>query len=95
MSSTSQIAHERHRCVGAKVDEHRGALILNYPIQHGVVQNWADMEKIWSYVYSKENLNVPSEEHAVRTYIAMTVVFETLVILSQFYVFRYYSLKPH
>lgn len=47
------------------MDAHRGALRLSYPIEHGVVTNWADMEKIWSHIYTKENLNCPSEEHAV------------------------------
>ena len=51
--------------VGSKVEEHRGALLLSYPMEHGVVQNWSDMEKIWSHVYSRENLNVRSDEHAV------------------------------
>ena len=51
--------------VGAKADEHRGALMLTYPMEHGVVQNWADMERVWQHVYSRENLNVRSEEHAV------------------------------
>ena len=53
--------------IGSKVDEHRGALSLSYPIEHGVVQNWSDMERLWSYVYSREGLNVPTEDHAVRT----------------------------
>jgi centractin len=34
-------------------------------MEHGVVRDWADMERIWAHVYAKENLNVPSEEHAV------------------------------
>jgi centractin len=34
-------------------------------MEHGIVQNWQDMERIWSHIYSKENLNVVSEEHAV------------------------------
>lgn len=51
--------------MGAKADAHRGALRLSYPIEHGVVTNWADMEKIWSHIYARENLNCPSEEHAV------------------------------
>jgi centractin len=52
--------------VGAKADEHRGALILKYPMEHGIVQNWADMERLWQHVYSRENMNIASEEHAVR-----------------------------
>ena len=51
--------------VGNKADQHRGALILSYPIDHGVVQNWHDMERIWRHVYSKENMNILSEDHAV------------------------------
>lgn len=34
-------------------------------MEHGIVQNWQDMERIWSHIYSKDNLNVVSEEHAV------------------------------
>jgi centractin len=51
--------------IGSRAEEHRGALKLSYPIESGVVQNWSDMEKIWSFVYSREGLNVISEEHAV------------------------------
>lgn len=51
--------------VGSKVEEHRGALLLSYPMEHGVVQNWTEMEKIWAHIYSRDNLNVRSEEHAV------------------------------
>ena len=51
--------------VGNKADEHRGAMILNYPMEHGIVKNWGDMERLWQHVYSKENLNIASEEHAV------------------------------
>jgi len=51
--------------IGPKAEEHRGALKLSYPMENGIVQNWNDMEKIWTYVYSRDNLNVASEEHAV------------------------------
>lgn len=51
--------------MGSKVVDHRGALILDYMMDHGMVRNWNDMEKLWSYIYSKDNLNAVSEEHAV------------------------------
>ena len=51
--------------VGAKVEEHRGALKIEYPMEHGIVHNWADMEKIWTFLYSKDNLNIASDDHAV------------------------------
>jgi len=51
--------------VGTKAETHRGALLLSYPTEHGIIQNWSDMERIWNHIYSKDNLNVSSEEHAV------------------------------
>lgn len=33
-----------------------------YPIEHGVVTNWDDMEKIWHHLYFNE-LRVVPEEH--------------------------------
>ena len=53
------------RFVGLKAEEHRGAMLLNYPMEHGIIKNWADMERLWQHVYARENLNVASEDHAV------------------------------
>ncbi len=36
---------------------------LQYPMEHGVVQNWDDMEQIWRYVF--EELKVNPREHPV------------------------------
>ena len=52
--------------LGRDAEEHRGIMKLEYTMRHGIVENWADMEKIWSYVYGKTNLSVNSEEHPVR-----------------------------
>mmetsp|Transcript_13433 Transcript_13433/g.22419 ORF Transcript_13433/g.22419 Transcript_13433/m.22419 type:complete len:389 (+) Transcript_13433:91-1257(+) len=51
--------------IGSKAEEHRGALTLSYAMDNGIVQNWSDMEKLWSYIYSRDNLNVVSEDHSV------------------------------
>lgn len=51
--------------IGSKAEEHKGVLSLSYPIEHGVVTDWGDMEKLWAYIYSKDNLNVSTEDHAV------------------------------
>ena len=34
--------------LGKKVEEHRGVFRLTYPMEHGVVKNWADMEEVWN-----------------------------------------------
>merc|ERR1711981_771086 len=40
--------NEQEDCyVGDKAMEKRGILKLQYPIKHGTITNWDDMEKIW------------------------------------------------
>ncbi|KAJ6633838.1 Actin-related protein 1 [Pseudolycoriella hygida] len=51
--------------VGPKAEEHRGLLSIRYPMEHGIVTEWNDMEKIWNYIYSKDQLSTFSEEHPV------------------------------
>ncbi|ODQ54918.1 actin-2 [Saitoella complicata NRRL Y-17804] len=50
--------------VGPKAQELRGLLKVKYPLEHGVVTDWDDMERIWQYLYSEE-LKVLPEEHPV------------------------------
>lgn len=48
--------------IGQKAaSEHRGLLKINYPLAHGIVTDWDDMERIWEYVYG-EGLKTLSEE---------------------------------
>ena len=50
--------------VGALAKSMKGVLKLNYPMEHGVVNNWDDMENIWGHIFTNE-LRVAPEEHNV------------------------------
>mmetsp|Transcript_18334 Transcript_18334/g.32785 ORF Transcript_18334/g.32785 Transcript_18334/m.32785 type:complete len:427 (+) Transcript_18334:109-1389(+) len=53
--------------VGRKLDEHRGAFLLEYPMERGRVVDggWDAMELLWEHIYSKNNLNAKMDEHPV------------------------------
>ena len=51
--------------IGKRAQEFRGLLKIKYPMEHGVVTDWDDMERIWGWVYA-EGLKALSEE--VRRY---------------------------
>lgn len=47
--------------IGRRAQEYRGLLKIKYPIEHGIVTDWDDMERIWNWVYTEE-LGTLSEE---------------------------------
>ena len=47
--------------IGKKAEELRGLLKIRYPLEHGIVTDWDDMERIWQFVYQEE-LKTLSEE---------------------------------
>jgi len=48
--------------IGDDAQAKRGILKIMYPIEHGVITNWEDMEKIWHHTFYNE-LRVAPEDH--------------------------------
>lgn len=53
---------QRDAYVGDEAIHKRGVLNLYYPVKHGIIDNWDDIEKVWHHCYFSELL-VPPEEH--------------------------------
>ena len=50
--------------VGEEAMQKRGVLRFGNPIEHGIVANWDDMEKVWHHTLYSE-LKVSPEEHPI------------------------------
>ena len=47
---------------GEEVKQKRGVLFIRYPVEHGIITSWDDMEHLWQLCF-KEELKVEPEEH--------------------------------
>ena len=54
----------KDKYIGDEAQARRGILSLRYPIEHGIVTNWDDMESIWHHTFYNE-LRVAPEEHPI------------------------------
>ena len=55
---------QRDHYVGDAALIMKGVLTIQYPIEHGIVTNWDDMEKIWHHTFYNE-LRIDPEDHPV------------------------------
>lgn len=59
------IGTEEKECyIGDEAQAKRGILLLSYPIAHGIITSWDDMEKIWHHCFFNE-LRITPEDHPV------------------------------
>eukprot|EP00187_Rhodella_violacea_P007100 CAMPEP_0174886336 /NCGR_PEP_ID=MMETSP0167-20121228/1580_1 /TAXON_ID=38298 /ORGANISM="Rhodella maculata, Strain CCMP736" /LENGTH=248 /DNA_ID=CAMNT_0016122285 /DNA_START=65 /DNA_END=807 /DNA_ORIENTATION=- len=57
-------AGQKEDYVGDAAMARRGVLTIKYPLEHGIVTSWEDMEKIWHHAFFNE-LRVTPSEHPV------------------------------
>jgi len=63
---------EDNECyVGEEAQLKRGILKVIYPVDHGVVQDWEDMEKIWSHTFFNQLRAEPQEQAVMLTEAAL------------------------
>jgi len=53
--------------IGDEALTKRGIMTLKYPIVHGVITNWDDMEKVWSHAFYNELRVAPEESPTLLT----------------------------
>merc|ERR1711976_710701 len=59
---TALVGTDKDYYIGEEAQQKRGILLLKYPLEHGIVQNWEDMEKVWRRTFDNELRMVVGDE---------------------------------
>ncbi len=76
--------------IGSRAQELRGLLKIRYPLEHGIVTDWDDMERIWQFVYNEE-LKTMSEEVCHR--LAMQAITSKYMIAKERGLISHFSIQ--
>lgn len=66
-SRSMELGDKREFLIGSEAEDKRSVLNLKYPIENGVIDNWDDMEKIWSNIFTYELIVDPYEHKVMLT----------------------------
>jgi len=58
---------QKEAYVGEEAQAKRGVLKLSYPIEHGIILDWDNMEKIWHHCFYTELRSSPDEHPCMLT----------------------------
>lgn len=78
--------------IGPPAADHKGLFKINYPLEHGIVTDWDDMERIWQYVYNEGLKTVSEDVRKLQTQIGR--VFSSILLTASLYSTQY-SLPKH
>lgn len=53
--------------IGEEALSRRGTLTLRYPIEHGIVTNWDDLERLWHHTFHNELRVAPEDQPVLLT----------------------------
>ncbi|XP_072355897.1 uncharacterized protein [Scyliorhinus torazame] len=56
--------HQQDFYIGHDAQHMRGVLSLHYPLEHGIVTDWEEIEKIWHHTFYRQ-LRVDPQEHPI------------------------------
>lgn len=58
---------EKDYFVGDEAQQKRGVCVVKYPIAHGMIEDWDDMKKVWSYTFYNELRETPADHPVMLT----------------------------